>query len=313
MQHSTTNRLTRRQCLQMAGVATGAVLGTATTVTRAGPAAAVLTRPIPSSGESLPVLGLGSWITFNVGQDRAALANCAAVVRAFFEAGGRMIDSSPMYGSSQPAIGQALAQLGSPPALFSAEKVWTSGDGAAQMAESRAHWGVRRFDLMQVHNLRGWPTHLPALFAMKAAGALRYVGITTSHGRRHDDLAQILRSQPLDFVQLTYNLVDREVERRLLPLAQTRGIAVIVNRPFQGGRLLDRLQGTPLPGWAADIGCQHWAQVALKFAVGHPAVTCAIPATSQVAHLRQNMAAAQGPLPDAALRQRMLQDVQRLL
>jgi diketogulonate reductase-like aldo/keto reductase len=293
------------------------VLGAACALALPWPAAAAeapLTRPIPSSGEALPLIGLGSWITFNVGGDVAARAASVEVVRAFFAEGGRMIDSSPMYGSSQPTIGYALAQIGRPAALFSAEKVWV-GDGArgaAQMEASRAYWGVARFDLMQVHNLLAWQEHLPRLFEMKAAGRLRYVGITTSEGRRHAEIEQVMRSQPIDFVQLSYNLLDREAEQRLLPLAQQRGIAVIVNRPFREGALLRQLARHPLPGWAAEIDCQHWAQVALKFAVSHPAVTCAIPATSQVAHLRQNMAAARGRLPDAALRSRMARDVAAL-
>jgi diketogulonate reductase-like aldo/keto reductase len=274
----------------------------------------VITRRIPSSGEAVPVVGLGTWITFNVGQDPVARDACAQVVRAFFAAGGRLIDSSPMYGSSQPTIGHALAQLGMPATLFSAEKVWV-GDvarGAAQMETSRAHWGVPRFDLMQVHNLLGWREHLPRLLAMKAAGQLRYVGISTSEGRRHAELEDIMRTQPIDFVQLTYNLLDREVEQRLLPLAQERRIAVMVNRPFREGALLDQLSRHPLPGWAREIDCDGWAQVALKFAVSHPAVTCAIPATSQVAHVRQNMGAARGRMPDAALRARMARDVAAL-
>jgi diketogulonate reductase-like aldo/keto reductase len=274
----------------------------------------VITRRIPSSGEAVPVVGLGTWITFNVGQDPVARDACAQVVRAFFAAGGRLIDSSPMYGSSQPTIGHALAQLGMPATLFSAEKVWV-GDvarGAAQMETSRAHWGVPRFDLMQVHNLLGWREHLPRLLAMKAAGQLRYVGISTSEGRRHAELEDIMRTQPIDFVQLTYNLLDREVEQRLLPLAQERRIAVMVNRPFREGALLDQLSRHPLPGWAREIDCDGWAQVALKFAVSHPAVTCAIPATSQVAHVRQNMSAARGRMPDAALRARMARDVAAL-
>jgi diketogulonate reductase-like aldo/keto reductase len=277
-------------------------------------AAAPLTRRIPSSGEPMPVVGLGSWITFNVGTDTAARDNCVQVVRAFFAEGGRLIDSSPMYGSSQPTIGFALAQLNRPAALFSAEKVWT-GDaarGPAQMEASRAYWGVPRFDLMQVHNLLAWQQHLPALLEMKAAGRLRYVGITTSEGRRHAEIEQVMRTQPIDCVQISYNLLDREVEQRILPLAQERGIAVIVNRPFREGALLRTLARHPLPGWAAEIQCAHWSQVALKFVIGHPAVTVAIPATSQVPHLRQNMAAARGALPDAALRQRMARDVAAL-
>ena len=277
-------------------------------------AATPMMRRIPSSGEALPVLGLGSWITFNVGNDTAAREACVEVVRAFFAAGGRLIDSSPMYGSSQPTIGHALAQLGRPAQLFSAEKVWV-GDGARralQIEASRAYWGVPRFDLMQVHNLLAWQQHLPQLFEMKAAGRLRYVGITTSEGRRHDQIEQVMRTQPIDFVQISYNLLDREVEQRILPLAMERGIAVIVNRPFREGALLRQLSRHRLPGWAADIDCQVWAQVALKFVITHPAVTCAIPATSQVGHLRQNMAAALGRMPDAALRQRMAREVAEL-
>lgn len=276
--------------------------------------AAPLTRTIPSSGEALPRVGLGSWITFNVGRDPAALASCTEVVRAFFDAGGRLIDSSPMYGSSQPTIGHALAQLGHPAALFSAEKVWV-GDvarGAAQMQASRDHWGVPRFDLMQVHNLVAWQQHLPRLLEMKAAGHLRYVGITTSEGRRHAEIERIMQTHPIDFVQLSYNLLDREAEQRLLPLAAERGIAVLANRPFREGALLRELERHALPGWAAEIGCRHWSQVALKFVVSHPAVTCAIPATRQVAHLHENMAAARGTMPDDALRRRMAAEVAAL-
>ena len=302
----------RRRWLAASALAAG--LPAWATRAAAQPAQSLLTRPIPASGEALPVVGLGSWITFNVGNDPVARDARAEVVRAFFAEGGRLIDSSPMYGSSQPVIGHALAKLGHPAALFSAEKVWV-GDaarGAGQMAASRAHWGVPRFDLMQVHNLLAWEEHLPRLQAMKAAGQLRYVGISTSEGRRHAELERILRTQAIDFVQLTYNLLDREVEQRLLPLAQERRIAVIVNRPFRQGDLLDQLRGHPLPGWAREIGCDSWAQVALKFVVSHPAVTCAIPATSQVAHLRQNMGAAHGRLPDATLRARMARDVAAL-
>ena len=302
----------RRRWLAASALAAG--LPAWATRAAAQPAQSLLTRPIPASGEALPVVGLGSWITFNVGNDPVARDARAEVVRAFFAEGGRLIDSSPMYGSSQPVIGHALAKLGHPAALFSAEKVWV-GDaarGAGQMAASRAHWGVPRFDLMQVHNLLAWEEHLPRLQAMKAAGQLRYVGISTSEGRRHAELERILRTQAIDFVQLTYNLLDREAEQRLLPLAQERRIAVIVNRPFRQGDLLDRLSGRPLPAWAREIGCDSWAQVALKFVVSHPAVTCAIPATSQVAHLRQNMGAAHGRLPDATLRARMARDVAAL-
>jgi len=277
-------------------------------------APAPLTRAIPSTGEALPLTGLGSWITFNVGNDRALREQCTAVMRAFFEAGGRLIDSSPMYGSSQEVIGEGLARLGSPRALFAADKVWIGSGrrGPEQIEASRALWRVPRFDLLQVHNLLAWQEHLPTLMAMKAEGRLRYVGITTSEGRRHREFEQIMREQRLDFVQFTYNALDREAEARLLPLAQERRIAVIVNRPFRRGELTRALARHPLPGWAAEIGCSTWAQALLKFIAAHPAVTCAIPATSSVDHVRENLAAARGPLPDAAMRRRIASDVERL-
>lgn len=266
-----------------------------------------LARPIPASGEPLPVVGLGTWITFNVGNDPLARDACAEVVRAFFAGGGRMIDSSPMYGSSQPVTGHALRKLGHPARLFSAEKVWT-GSGArarAQIDASRQHWGVARFDLVQVHNLLAWQEHLPLLFEMKAAGLVRYVGITTSEGRRHREFEEVMRKHPLDFVQLTYNVADREAEARLLPLARDRGIGVIVNRPFREGALVRDLERHPLPAWAQELGAATWAQLVLKFIVAHPAVTCVIPATTRVDHVRENLAAAAGPLPDETLRRRL--------
>jgi diketogulonate reductase-like aldo/keto reductase len=271
-------------------------------------------RLIPSTQTPVPVVGLGSWITFNVGNDQALLEQCADVIAAFADEGGGMIDCSPMYGSSPDTIGYALERLEDPSAIFSAEKFWTSApkEGPGQIARSAEKWGVSKFDLLQVHNLRAWEAHLDHLFAMKDAGRLGHVGVTTSHGRRHDTLERIMRAQPIDVVQLTYNALDREAEARLLPLAQERGIAVIVNRPYRRGALIDSFRGTPLPGWAAEIDAQSWAQVLLKFAISHPAVTTAIPATRRVAHLRENKAAARGPLPDAALRRRMADDLARL-
>lgn len=268
------------------------------------------TRVIPSSGERIPAVGLGTWITFNVGDDPPARGQCLDVMRAFFDAGGRVIDSSPMYGSSQGVVGEALRRLGTPP-VFSADKVWTGGDGAAQLETSRQRWQVPRFDLLQVHNLLAWEKQLALLQAMKAEGRVRYVGITTSEGRRHRDFEQVMRAHRLDFVQLTYNPVDREAEVRLLPLAAERGVAVLVNRPFQEGALTRRLQQLPLPAWAAEVGCRSWAQLVLKFIVSHPAVTCAIPATRRVGHVRENMDAARGPMPDAAMRRRIADAVAR--
>jgi diketogulonate reductase-like aldo/keto reductase len=273
----------------------------------AGPAAAQpspFTRAIPSAGEPIPRVGLGTWITFNVGQDPPARNHCAQVMEAFFDGGGRLIDSSPMYGSSQGVVGDALRRLGAR-RVFAADKVWTGGDGPAQIEASRRQWQIPRFDLLQVHNLLAWEKQLPVLLQMKERGQLRYAGITTSEGRRHREFEQIMRTQRLDFVQFTYNLVDREVEERLLPLAADRGLAVLVNRPFQEGDLLRKLQRHPLPPWAGEIECRSWAQFALKFIISHPAVTCAIPATRQVEHVRENLGAARGRMPDEATRRRM--------
>ena len=299
-------RATRRTVLAGAGAALAApALG-------AGPGEA-LARPIPATGERVPAVGLGSWITFNVGGDQLLRAECRAVMAAFFEEGGGMIDSSPMYGSSQEVIGDALAKLDRPAGLFSADKVWTrAADGPAQIAETARRWGVERFDLLQVHNLIDREANLDTLAAMKEAGAIRYTGVTTSHGRRHAELEEVMSRRPPDFVQLTYNIVDRQAERRLLPLALERGIAVICNRPFRRGQLPDRLAGRPLPGWAREIEVSTWPQFLLKFILSHPAVTAAIPATRRVDHLRENKSAAHGPMPDAALRRRMAEHVRDL-
>jgi diketogulonate reductase-like aldo/keto reductase len=235
-------------------------------------------------------------------------------MRAFFREGGRLIDSSPMYGSSQAVIGYGLAQLGPPPALFSADKVWISpgSRGPEQIEQSRKLWGVPRFDLLQVHNLLAWEEHLSTLFAMKAEGRVRYVGVTTSEGRRHEEMEKIMRSQPIDFVQVTYNVLDREVEQRILPLAVERRIAVIANRPFRQGGLIRQVERHKLPGWASEVGADTWARFLLRFVVSHPAITCAIPATSKVAHVVENLSAATGPLPDADLRRRMAAYVEAL-
>jgi len=298
--------LTRRALLSsLIGAGAAALVPPPIVRAQAGP---IMTRPIPSSGEALPLVGLGTWITFNVGDDAEARASRAEVMQNFFANGGRLIDSSPMYGSSQSVVGGGLARLGNPPELFSADKVWTrsGSNGPAQIEESRRYWGIERFDLLQVHNLLGWEEHLETLFAMREASTLRYVGITTSEGRRHRDVEEIMRSRPLDFVQLTYNVVDREAENRILPLAQERGIGVIVNRPFQQGALVRRLEGEALPDWAAEIGAKTWAQLILKFIISHPAVTCAIPATTRVDHVAENLAAARGPFPDAQMRRQMI-------
>jgi diketogulonate reductase-like aldo/keto reductase len=307
-----------RQLSRRAFLAAMAALGAVAPLARSvGSSAAVtpLTRAIPKTGERLPVIGMGSWRTFNVGQNRSAREVRVEVLEAFFEAGGGLIDSSPMYGSSEEVIGYCLERIADyQHGLFAATKVWTPLQwyGVRQMERSERLWGRGPFDLMQIHNLWSWQAHLEALLQWKADGRIRYIGVTTSHGRRHGALAEIIASAPTDFVQFTYNLLDREAEQRLLPLAAERRLAVIVNQPFQGGGLFDRFAGHPLPPWAAEIDCANWAQFLLKFIVSHPAVTCAIPATSRVGHMGENMGAARGRLPDPETRRRMIRYVETL-
>lgn len=273
-----------------------------------------ITREIPATGEPLPVIGMGTWRTFNVGGDQQLIAQRTQVLKTFFDLGGTLVDSSPMYGSADDVMGQALSALEARDRVFAATKIWTGDENATreQAEVSRRKWQVARFDLLQIHNLLGWEGHLEALKAMKAEGDVRYLGITTSHGRRHRDIERLMATEPLDFVQLTYNLLDREVEERLLPLARERGIAVIVNRPFQGGSLFRRFDSEPLPAWAGEVGCKNWAEFFLKYIVSHPAVTCVIPATTRVDHMRENMGALYGPLPDTSQRERMAQYVRSL-
>ena len=311
--HSPSHFARRRQLLSIATLGASSLAFPFASSAQSKP---MMTRAIPSSGEALPVIGLGTWITFNVGNDRVARDSCAEVMRSFLAGGGRMIDSSPMYGSSQEVIGYGLHKLGAagPSTVFSADKVWTSSGarGPSQVETSRQHWNVPRFDLLQVHNLLAWQEHLPMLHAMKAAGRLRYVGITTSEGRRHREFEQIMAAHPLDFIQITYNVLDREVEQRILPLAHERKIGVIVNRPFREGQLIRSLMRHPLPAWAAEIDCANWAQLLLKFIVSHPTVTCVIPATTSVAHVRENGAAGYGRLPDESMRKRLVAHVEKL-
>ncbi|MEO0421340.1 MAG: aldo/keto reductase [Pseudomonadota bacterium] len=272
--------------------------------------------PRMADGRRLPPIGMGTWISFNVGADPVLRGARVEVLRAFFELGGGMVDCSPMYGSSAEVLGHALQRLGVPDTLFSAEKVWTrnASEAGEQIEAQRTAWRVPAFDLMQVHNLMAWEAHLDTLAQLKADGALRYVGITTSHGRRHRELERVLETRELDFVQLTYNITHREVERRLLPIAHERGIAVIANRPYDGGALIRALKRShPVPAWAREaIGCQTWADYLLRFVVSHPAVACAIPATSQVAHMRENMGAGVGPMPDPEQRARMVREVEAI-
>lgn len=271
-------------------------------------------RPLPGGNLTIPTIGMGSWLTLDVGDNPTQWRGRQEVVQAFFDEGGRLIDSSPMYGSSEKMIGRFLKPISNKQNLFAATKVWTPTKwrGVEQMKNSRRLWGVDHFDLMQIHNLVDWETHMETLLAMKAAGQIGYIGVTTSHGRKHETLEHIIKSQPIDFVQCTYNFIDREVENRILPLARERKLAVIINRPFQRGGLFERFERKPLPSWAGEIDCENWAQFFLKFVVSHPAVTCAIPATTRVDHLQQNMNAGRGRLPNAGTRERMISYVDNL-
>jgi diketogulonate reductase-like aldo/keto reductase len=271
-------------------------------------AASMIRRPIPRSGELLPVIGLGTWQTFDVGSDSSAREPLRNVLKEFARLGGSVVDSSPMYGSSETVVGDLAADLNLRAQLFLATKVWTSGRdaGIRQMEESIRRLRAGRMDLMQVHNLVDWRTHIATLRHWKEQGRVRYIGVTHYTAGAYDDLARVLETEDLDFVQLNYSIAEREAERRLLPLAANKKYAVLVNRPFAGGPLFSNVRGKPLPPWAAEIGCSTWAQFFLKFVVSHPAVTCAIPATSKVAHLIDNMQAGTGDLPDARMRARMV-------
>jgi diketogulonate reductase-like aldo/keto reductase len=284
-------------------------LGAAAAIPCASLAQPALARSVPASGEKLPAIGLGTWITFDVTSAAERRAR-GEILRAFFDAGGRLVDSSPMYGASEETIGASMPANAAP--LFAASKVWTVGAlaGRRQMENSRVLWRVPRFDLLQVHNFLDWETHLATLKRMKAEGRVRYIGVTTSHGRRHDLAERIMREERIDFVQLTYNVNDRDAEP-LFAIAADRGIAVIVNRPFDGGNVFGAKTARPLPGWGAELGCASWAQALLKFVISQPAVTCAIPATAKLAHLQENMRALAGALPDAALRRRIAEDYAR--
>lgn len=271
-------------------------------------------KKIPSSGELIPVIGFGTSRTFDALGDDELMLQLKVVLQSFFKENGVLVDSSPMYGTAQAVIGKLLKQIKGAENLFSATKVWTYGekDGIEQMEESRKLWGVKRFDLMQIHNLRDWEVHYETLKKMKEEGKIRYIGVTTSHGRFHEELEVLLETLPFDFVQLSYNIANRDVEERLLPIALDKGIAVIANRPYQRGDLFRKVRGKALPKWASDIDVNSWGQFFLKFIVSHPAVTCAIPATSKVKHLLDNMLAQVGQLPDAKMRKNMIHHFQNL-
>ena len=299
-------RMDRREVLKaLVAAGTGAAFGRS--LLRAGDTATMLTRPIPKSGESMPVIGLGTSKVFDVGTGEAERAPLQRVVQGLVAGGGRMLDSSPMYGRAEDVVGGIVTATGLRDKIFLASKVWTTGHdaGVAQIEASFQRMKVDRIDLMQVHNLVDLKTQLATLRAMKAAGRIRYVGVSHWVASAHAELEQVMRDEDLDFVQLNYSILEREAEARLLPLAIERKVAVMVNRPFARGGLFDRVKGKALPDWAASFDAKTWGQFFLKFVVSHPAVTCTIPATGKVEHLRDNIAAGFGPLPDQATRERM--------
>lgn len=280
----------------------------------AAQATGIIRRPIPSTGEWLPVVGLGTARTFDVGSEAEARVPLREVLKRFFALGGRLLDTSPMYGNAEAVVGDLAEELGLVDQLFFATKVWTRGReaGVAQMQRSAERLNRRVVDLMQVHNLLDWETHLATLKGWKAAGRIRYMGITHYRTDAYDALERVMLAEPLDFVQLNYSVVTREAERRLLPLARERGIAVLVNRPFEQGALFRRVRGRKLPAWAEAMDCASWAQCFLKYVLGDAAVTCVIPATGDPRHLADNMGAGQGRLPDAGERRRLAAFIEEL-
>ncbi|WP_194721261.1 aldo/keto reductase [Noviherbaspirillum malthae] len=304
------NHLSRRDAMRLIIAALGTVGSTAQAVPPAPGGNAMLSRRIPSSGEMLPVIGLGTWQTFDVGSSASDRAPLEQVLAAFVEGGGRLIDSSPMYGRSEDVAGDLTERMGLRGKLFVATKVWTQGKeaGKRQMEESMRKLRADPIDLMQVHNLVDVESHLETLNEWKRAGRVRHIGITHYTAGGQHEVARVLEKHPVDFVQINYSASEREAEQRLLPIAAERGVAVIANRPFASGELLRRLKTKALPAWAAEIDCSSWAQALLKYVVSHSAIHCAIPATANPAHVRDNVRAGYGRMPDAELRKRIVSD-----
>jgi aryl-alcohol dehydrogenase-like predicted oxidoreductase len=273
----------------------------------------MLQRPIPSSGELLPAVGLGTYSTFDVGNSASERTNLKEVLRLFAQHGGKLVDSSPMYGSAESVVGDVARDEKLTERLFMATKVWTSGReaGIGQMHESMRRMGVAHMDLMQVHNLLDLKTYEKTLRDWKAQGKIRYLGITHYHAGAHGELERLVKTKQYDFVQFNYSIAEREAEDRLLPACAESGTAVIVNRPFAQANLFNRVRGKELPAWAAEFDCQSWAQFFLKYILAHPAVTCVIPATSKPKHLVDNMQAGLGRMPDAATRKKMAEFLER--
>ena len=301
------HRLTRREAARLLGGTAAALLLSQKIASAEQASAETIMRPIPSSGEKLPVIGLGTWQTFDV--DPAQSAALAEVLSAFVKLGGRVIDSSPMYGHAEEVVGDLLTKLKLRDSLFLAPKVWTRGQqaGIDSMERSFARLQTKTIDLMQVHNLVDAETQLRTAREWKAQGRFRYLGVTHYEAGAFAEVAKILAREKLDFVQINYSIVEREAEEKILPLAQERSVAVIVNRPFSAGNLFSRVRGKPLPDFAAEFDCTSWPQFFLKWIIAHPAVTCAIPATNNVQHLEDNIRAGVGKLPDAKMRQRMIE------
>jgi diketogulonate reductase-like aldo/keto reductase len=274
----------------------------------------IMSRKIPSTGEEIPAIGLGTWQVFDVGGDAGARAPLREVLKAFVGAGGKAIDSSPMYGSSESVTGDLVAELGLRDRLFVATKVWTSGrdEGVRQMETSFRRLKVERMDLMQIHNLLDVAVHTHTLREWKAKGRIRYLGITHYTASAYTEVERWLKAEPYDFLQINYSLAEREAEKRLLGLCRDKKIAVIANRPFAEGALFRRVRGKALPAWATEIGAATWAQFFLKWIVGHPAITCAIPGTGKPEHMADNVAAGFGALPDEKMRKKMAEYVDTL-
>ena len=291
--------------MKLAAAATAAVLAPPRLTAKETPVMA--TRKVPGSGEQIPVIGMGSSDTFDVGTDGMKRAVLQGVLRNLVDAGGSVIDTSPMYGSAESVLGDLIDALRLGPKLWLATKVWTRGReaGARQIDESFARLRARRLDLLQIHNLLDWRDHVPTLRALQEAGRVRYSGITHYRADAHVELERVLGAEKFDWLQVNYSLAEPEAAARLLPFCQDKGIAVMVNRPFADGALFARARGKPLPPWAAEVGCESWGQFFLRWAASHPAVTCVIPATSKPQHMNDNAAAGRAPLPDPRQRERM--------
>lgn len=307
--------MNRREALRRIGTvgAAAALPASTRSSTQVNPPS-ILTRTVPSSGEALPVIGLGTWQTFDVGSSGGERAPLAEVLEAFVGRGGRVIDSSPMYGRSEEVAGDLTAKLATKAKLFIATKVWTSGreEGIRQMEDSMRKLRVKAIDLMQVHNLLDVDTHLDTLERWKREGRVRYLGVTHYTASGAEDVARVIERRKVDFVQINYSVAERAAEKRLLPLARDRGVAVIANRPFAGGEMFRKVRGKPVPEWAGEIDCETWAQLMLKFVVSHPAITCAIPASARVEHTRDNMQGGYGRMPDAKMREAIAAEIARL-